>query len=91
MCAHCSWGLYFDPTLPVSTSARANPDLVKISVKSARWLLALDRMWLKKNAENKDMFSKLPILTAGGQIVPVPRLHQWSVWQQEEFIRRVGC
>ena len=89
MCAHCSWGLYFDPTLPVSTSARANPDLVKISVKSARWLLALERTWLKKISEIKEMFSKLPISTAGGLICPVPCLHQWSVWQQEEFIRRV--
>lgn len=88
MCAHCSWGLYFDPSLPVSTTARANLDLVKISVKSARWFLALERTWLKKISEIKDMFSKLPILTAGGQISP-PRLHQWSVWQQEEFIRRV--
>lgn len=87
MCAHCSWGLYFDPTLPVSTSARANPDLVKISVKSARWLLALDRTWLKKNSEIKEMLLKLPISTAGGQIFP--RLLQWSVWLQEEFIRRV--
>ena len=87
MCAHCSWALYFDPALPLSTSARANPDLVKISVKSARWLLALERTWLKKISEIKEVLSKLPISTAGGQIVP--RLHQWSVWQQEEFIRRV--
>jgi hypothetical protein len=58
-------------------------------VKSARWLLALERTWLKKISEIKEMFTKLPISTAGGQSVPVPRLHQWSVWLQEEFIRRV--
>jgi hypothetical protein len=85
--AHCSWGYSFDPALPVATSARANPDLVKISVKSARWFLALERTWLKKISEIKEMLYKFP---AGGQIVPVPRrLHQWSVWLQEEFIRRV--